>query len=363
MANLLSQGGNSLSKAELRKSGSSLFEYYGFTKKDERKYPVISRILKQLTPERIKKEIETIQKIKLPPDLQKWVKAYEKVGERSDFIWRWTYKVPEVSTLSCVSKRYLKSLQNSKFFTSLLIILLDDVADKIKNKNLLNKLLKIPFGQTYINYNQLNQKEKNYIELSINLWKNIQHSISKYPRFGKFEDIFEHDIAQIFNSMKYAYSVNKNPYLINKKEYCLYLPYSMQAMVYSTFDLMCSKFNIKEIGLIRAIILKAQQMTRIGNCISTWEREIKENDFTSAIIVYAIEMRLIKPDDLKKKNKLEVIKRIKSSNIEIELLKEWEDNYYDIRKQSEEIKTVDIKKLLSGLEKLLFFELASKNYK
>ncbi len=323
----------------------------------------IDEILSQLTPENRQKQIKEIQEIELPLELQKWIQEYEKVGERSGFIWKWTFKISGIITLSCVSKKYLKSLRNVKFITSMFIILLDDITDKVQNEKLLNELLKIPFKQGHINYNHLSVREERYIRLSIKLWKKIKSTIKKYPRFKEFKGIFDYDIKQIFNSMKYAYLVNKNLSLINKKEYWLYFPHSMQAMIYSTLDLMCSKLNIKEVKSLREIIGEAQKMARIGNWVSTWEREIEDKDFTSGIFAYAIDMKLITPCDLKKKNKVEIIKRVKNSNIETKFLKKWEDKYYEIKKKDKEIKGIDIKKLLFGLEKLLVLELISKNYK
>ena len=109
-------------------------------------------------------------------------------------------------------------------------------------------------------------------------------------------------------------------------------------------------------------------MARIGNWLSTWEREIRENDFTSGVFAYAIDTDVITVDDLTKEDKFKIVNKIKKVQIEKKLLKEWEDNYLLIKKLgkkilAKKIQGFNLNKSLQKLEKFIIFHLTSKGYK
>ena len=203
---------------------------------------VIEKILKQLTPARIKKEVEAIQKIELPPELQKWVKEYEKVGGgRNEFFWKSIYKLHKTINPFSIPSRYKNSLCETKFLITMFIVLIDDMVDMgQKNQNLLNNLLPFQAKQKNNRLNKITSSEKQYIKFVETVLKNINKKIEKYPYSKNFHNIFNYDIAQTVNAMRYSRLVNQNPYLINTIEHWLYSPHTLQGMINCTLDLMCA---------------------------------------------------------------------------------------------------------------------------
>ncbi|MBU4580698.1 hypothetical protein KKB43_06855 [Patescibacteria group bacterium] len=49
---------------------------------------IAEKILSEITPEKIKEEVEKIKAAKLPPKLEECVREYEKVGKRERFSWQ-----------------------------------------------------------------------------------------------------------------------------------------------------------------------------------------------------------------------------------------------------------------------------------
>lgn len=326
---------------------------------------VVDKILKQITPERVKKEIAAIQKIKLPPGLQKWVKEYEQVGERDEFLWKWVFKSSKIITFSTVFKKYKSQLFKDKTLVFMFDTLLDDIADKKRNKILLNELLKIPRKRRNIEWELLSAEKKRYLRFTIKVWDTVFERIKQYPKYEEFKEVFDYDIAQLLNTMRYAYLVNKAPYLINTTEYWVYFPHNMCAMICGTMDLMNSpNFNIQEIRQFRELFWRAQKMARIGNWISTWEREIKEGDFTSGSLAYALDSGVLSIADLKSLDEKKIIQKIKNARIEKRLLQEWEDNYDIIEEKTKPIGSKENSaKFLKGLRYFFILHLISKGYK
>lgn len=342
----------------------NLVEYYGFTEEESKKYPIVNAILMELTPERIKRINKEVSRIRLPPIIRILAREYENIGDRNEYLWKWIYKGCEVFTDKSMSPKYLHKLLEAKVILFMFDTLLDDVSDKFKDKKLLEEMLKIPYQRKNLETSVLNKNERKQINFAIRLWQQAQGIIKEFPRYKEFKDLFDYDFSQLLNALRYSELAHNNKYLLNPQEGWLYFPHVMLVVANVTLELMCLfSFEIKELGKVREFSLYAQRMSRIGNWISTWEREIEEEDFTSAVFAYAVANNIITPEELYKDNKEKIIEIIREAKIEKELLKEWEENYWKINKLSKSIRSFNVNQKLYSLRKVLFYHLSSRGYK
>lgn len=343
-----------------KKEQEFLRDYYRFTKAEAKKYPVVMRVLDSLTPEEIKKRIDATVNMKLPADMQKWVDEYNKIGRRNPLTWKRTYRHSCVVNFSATNKDNKVFLENTKFLMFMFIIALDDVADVWQSKKLLNEISKIPYEEKYIEWNKLNEKEKIYTKFVLKLWKTLLKRLKTFPNYKMFEELFEYNIKQMLNGRQYGYLVNRKPYLINKIEIQAYLPVSvcsMQILADFTIDFMFDpKISINEYSKIRDIAFRVQHMTRRGNWVSGWVKELEEVDLTSGVVAYAYSEGIISLEELENitaDNYMQAVEKIRKSNVEKELLQEWEDNYNQAMTIAKEIKSTNAVKYVAAIEELL----------
>ena len=158
--------------------------------------------------------------------------------------------------------------------------------------------------------------------------------------------------------------INKDPQLLNLTEHDLYLPHNMHMMVSGTFDMMCSPdFDARELGRVREVLWRAQCMGRIGNLVSTWERELRDRDFTSGVFSYAIRIGAVTADRLAKGPIDETRDAIKNGKCEEHFIEQWREHRDLLLGFGESIRSVDVPLLAAGLETLFEIHMASRGLK
>ncbi len=243
-------------------------------------------------------------------------------------------------------------------------VMLDDIADQAGQDDFLEALTRIIAGGPRDDFAHFSQRQQQYARFTSDLWDTFEQRLRASPCYGQYEELLEYDHRQILNTFAYSCMVNHYPAMFNVQEHDMYLPHNMQMMSFATMDLMHSPgFDFDELGKLREVIWHAQSMGRIGNLVSTWQREIADRDFTSGVFARAFREGDLTPEDLRT-SPPEVIERaIRRGQHELYFLRKWEAHRRSIEALAGGIRSVDVGQLLAGLERLIHMELCSRGLK
>ncbi len=300
----------------------------------------------------------------LRPWLDQFAHGYAEVGKRNGFLWRWCVDGAKATSLPCVAPGLLDSVVDLKVLGMMFDVLVDDIADERQDGPMLDAALRLGTPGARLDLAPFDDEARRYLEFTARVWEAIHTRARSYPRYAEFKDLFEYDYHQLLNTMHFAYLVNRNPRMLNLWEHDLYQPHNMHIMINCTADMMCSPdFDAEELGIVRSAAATAQRMGRIGNMITTWERELKVGDFSSGVWFYAIEQQILSPDELRADNAEAVRKRLVDAAVERHFLLEWESLRERLRAMRPRIHSFDLASYLAGFEQLFQNHINSRGLK
>lgn len=311
---------------------------------------------------------QEISRVALPPAVKEAADEYERViGDRDVFLWKWIHNLFDEFTLSSVASDVEETVRNQKTLLTIFVTTLDDLAELEGNAETFDQARQIPFRSGQRTEPRSAGGDQEVIDFLDDLWHEIESELEAAPRYGEFAEIFEYDFRQTVNAMDHSRVLNDNPTLANRAEAERYDAYNMAVFPYACVDLMYSPiFDRRELGTLRSLLCELQQMARIGNWLTTWERELTEGDVSSGIVVCALQRRVITPAEVvdpDEKTVDRLVDRIKSHGIEAEFTREWEIRSRAVRKRTGELESVDARAIVNGLESVMNHHLASDGCK
>jgi hypothetical protein len=311
-------------------------------------------------PHDVAGEVDRARSTALSPTLTAWVERYRRFGRRPLYLWRWCRYGVALTTLPCVSGGLHDDVCDTKVLSILLDVLLDDLADRNGGEALLEHVLTLPLSPRPPGP-ALSSDEAAYADFTAEVWDEIQVRARHFPCFEVYAALLRFDYWQLFNTMRYAHLLNRNPALLNSLEHDLYLPPNMHMMIAGTLDLMCSpNFHADELGRVREVLWHAQCMGWIGNLCTTWERELAEGDYTSGVYAHAVSVGDLTPAEVRQGDAARIRAAIRHGQHEAHFLRRWYAHREAILARRQHVQSFDVADLVVALDRLLCSQLGSR---
>ena len=312
--------------------------------------------------------LEEIHEHSLPPTIRAFVTDYQSLADaRPPFMWKWVHQLAPRNSLPCVPTDARSQTAGLKTLLILFITILDDVLEKRHDRSTFTNVARIPFNG--LQQQSSDTADAETVAFATRLWEAIEADLRETPEYATYEELFRFDLKQAITAIEYSELVSENPDVATVADLDRYESHNMVMLAYADIDLMHSHEDYRpELGMLREAIMTAQTMARIGNWVSTWERELREGDFSAGPIIYSLEHGIIslellqdaKTDDEAAEN---AIATITEAGVEKHFLNRWERSYHELIELNNAMDLMDLSEFISGTEAVLRYHLASRGLK
>lgn len=306
----------------------------------------------------------------LPPVLDDLLDDYLALdGARPRFMWQWVHRLAPENTLPCVRDEYADRVPVDKTLTILYVTLLDDVLEKRGDAATFHAAAAVPFEHRSVDRSR-DDVDAEYVAFAERVWETLLDRLRQAPEYDTYEAMFRFDVKQAINAIEYSGLVIQRPSLAAMADLERYESHNMAMLAYADIDLMHSPPGVvAEFATLREAVWVAQRMARIGNWVSTWERELREGDLCTAVVVYALENGIVTEAELRDLDGSDdaavdaVVERIRDHDVEAVFLRRWADHRDRLVEIGDDLTTMDLSPFVAGMDEVLRYHLASTGLK
>jgi len=308
--------------------------------------------------------LEAVDQVELPARVERLADAYDReFDDRDRFLWRWIYSLFPEFTLSSVADEHREHVRTQKTVLTMYVTVLDDLLETHGDRRTFREACRLHRGDVQPDPDRAGVDEATlgFLERT---WESFRAGLDGAPRRETFGDVFEYDLDQTTNAVEYSAVVSDNPTMATVTGTRRYDAHNMVMFAYADVDLMYSPgFDLAEFGALRDLLWDLQEMARIGNWLTTWERELAEGDYSAGVVVAAIEDGVVTPADLETDDHRAVVERIRSHGVERRFRQRWRDLHQSVVDREFETESVDLGALARGMETVFEYHQASEGLK
>jgi len=309
--------------------------------------------------------LQTIRQVTLPGRVGELADAYDRYfEERNRFLWQWIYSLFPSFTLSSVAEEHAAHVREQKTILTMYVTVLDDLVEHRGDRRTFEEACRLACDSVDADPQRAAVDAETFAFVE-RLWTEFEDGLSDAPRREEFADIFAYDFNQTADAMEYSALVSDNPCMANLTGATQYDSHNMVMFPYADVDLMYSPaFDPADLGAVRNTLWDLQEMARIGNWLTTWEREVVEGDFSAGIVVAAIEEGVVSPSEVEATEDREpFVESIRSSGLENRFRRRWHRIYEDVQSRHRDAESVDLAALVAGMETVFEYHLATEGLK
>lgn len=275
------------------------------------------------------------------------------LGKRDLYLWKWVYNTSAKTKLVYSRKESTNpDLEELATSTKTLGVMWDVLADDVADELEISQAKKILPDLLYENGKvgkQLTKDEEGYVEFTHSVKRRVFDLAKKLPGYKRHKNSLVHEYDNLCETMKYALEIRIDPAQIDLKKYINILSNNMHVVINGVIDIMKLDYpeTIEEDQNLRMLLWYAQRMGRIGNSVTTYERELAVNDLSSEIIAVALSFGYIDRNALQDASK--ILKTIHEIKLEETMWALWKNYKHRIESMVRDLPLLDVNSFLKGL--------------